>query len=346
MKLSVSLELVWQLAAREAIAGEFAEIEPEHMFMAVLKFSEMPSQGMANLGIAPEVATLLSSDVEAVRQELESCSIDSTQVRRKLRTLLGKGGAPYSGGAMHRSPDSRTLFTTAATLAAETRSSTMTAVHILKALTATPTARIAQTINTSPQPPNRPPLALPQINALGRDLCAPAASSKDMTASRETRQAECRALLQALGQQGRKSILLLTDQDQTAMDVVVAAAQAIATKKAPQPLQKRRLIDVSTLADWLSTEKRQAITKLFAETSSAPEVILYLPPIPFQDHPAAWSDCDAFLKSYWKDGSVQCISRMGPESYERLIKKDKSWKQMVEVLYIRDTTQETLPQEL
>lgn len=109
MKVSASIELSWQLAGREAIAGEFGQIEPEHFFAAVLKLAELPVEDVGNFAPGANVARELAAEVNTIRQELESRSIDSIRVRRALRARLGKGGAPYDGGENHRSQASKDL---------------------------------------------------------------------------------------------------------------------------------------------------------------------------------------------------------------------------------------------
>ena len=98
MKASVSIELLWQLAAQEAIVGEFAEIEPEHFFAAMLKFAELPVEELGHLVRGGRVPRELATEVDSVREELDSREIDSTRVRRELRARLGKGGNPYHWG--------------------------------------------------------------------------------------------------------------------------------------------------------------------------------------------------------------------------------------------------------
>ena len=346
MKLSVSVELVWQLAAREAMAGEFREIEPEHVFAAVLKFSEMPPQLMGNLGVDADVAALLTSDVQAVRQEILSHSIDSTSVRRQLRTLLGKGGNPYTGGALHRSQSSRNVFSTAATLAEESHSETLAAVHLLKALLASPTSAMNQVLSPSSSPATQSPKSLPRIDAHGRDLSKLATEGRIDSGTR--RQAECKAILQSLQQANRKSILLITNHDEAAHAVVCSVASAMAGKESRKPLAGRRIIDVTSVPELLGADpgSQQVAVELLSEAASAPEVLLYLPAIGTTCSNTPRQSYESFLKSHLRNGAVQCIVRTTPDVYEKLAKSDKTWKSMVDVFHIRETPDDSLPQEL
>ena len=122
MKASASIELVWQIATQEAVAAEFAEIEPEHFLAAILKFSELPVDQVGNLAPGADAVREMATAVGKVREELQRRAIDSTRVRRELRVKLGNGGSPPDGGPKHRSQASRDMFDAAARMADEVNS--------------------------------------------------------------------------------------------------------------------------------------------------------------------------------------------------------------------------------
>ncbi len=118
MDTSPGTVLVWSLAAREAMLAEMPEIEPEHLYCALLKVSELAVEEMAGLLQRPSDPAALATEQAAVRAILEARGIDSRQARRGLRQALGKGGPPPAGGTVHRSAASRELFLRAARRAA------------------------------------------------------------------------------------------------------------------------------------------------------------------------------------------------------------------------------------
>lgn len=107
MKISTSIELVIQLASYEAMAGQFGEIEPEHLLAAILEFSELPVNKMDQLAPGAVSVKQLTAEIDAVKKELAARSIDSIQIRRKLRAQKGRGVGAPPGGQMHRSQESR-----------------------------------------------------------------------------------------------------------------------------------------------------------------------------------------------------------------------------------------------
>jgi len=56
MKYATSIALVWKLAEGEAASADFDRIGPEHFFMALLKFSELPVENADDIGLNAEAA--------------------------------------------------------------------------------------------------------------------------------------------------------------------------------------------------------------------------------------------------------------------------------------------------
>jgi hypothetical protein len=241
MKISVSSDLVWKIAIREAATGEFKEIEPDHFCLAVLKFAELSAKGVEEAGAEAELSQHIAGDAQLVREGLQKCGIESTGARRKLRRQLGKGDTPHIGVTIHRSASSRALFESAARLASESGSA-VTPLHLLTALVEAPTPAIEQAVlGKAPEPPS--PTALPLLDKHDRDLVKRLAEEKIQV--KPGIAAQSKALLQALEQKNRKSILLVSHSDDRVADLAAALAGAIAAKGAPDGLKGRRLMDIS-----------------------------------------------------------------------------------------------------
>ena len=80
MKGLKPIELALPLAAKEAAVGGFAEITPGHLLMALCRIGELGPG--ANEGGAE------------LRKEFERLGVEPRRFRRRLRALLGSGGAP------------------------------------------------------------------------------------------------------------------------------------------------------------------------------------------------------------------------------------------------------------
>lgn len=145
MKILSSLDLVVILAANEAVAARRKEIEPEHFFCALLKFSESDEQKLQLTVKDRQLIDILITERDKVREVLKDYPIDTTKVRRQLRKVLGYGNYQYKGGVIHRSKESRQLFMKAI-LDAQKKSEKLNSAHLLKILLEEPTDAMKQVI--------------------------------------------------------------------------------------------------------------------------------------------------------------------------------------------------------
>ena len=121
MDLSPGIEIVWSLAGKEAQIAQMKEIEPEHLFCAVLAFSQMQSAEVMLLEAPMAYKYALIEEIGLVRKSLEEEKINPAQVCEDIRRTLGKGSFPYQGGAVHRSAATRQIFNRASTFSNSSR---------------------------------------------------------------------------------------------------------------------------------------------------------------------------------------------------------------------------------
>ena len=346
MKISVSIQMVWQLAAREAIAAQFNEIQPEHFLEALLKFSELPADKARGIAPAVDVTEMLTAEVQAVRGELEMHQIESTRVRRMLRDQLGKGNSPYDGGDMHREQASRDIFDSAARLADDDGSDTLTANHLLIALLNSPTPAIEKVLEDAAVKPHAYLSRTPLLDQYGED---PGQALVDWDLFPDGfRLAEAKALMRALSERDPKSILLITDDGIASEYTVIRAAQAMAKKDCPTPLKRKRFV---TLRVELPTEENPCETlnllaRILAEGATLNDVILVVPGIKSQPNEKRLNDWGMLLKGKLATCSAICVCVIAPEAYHKWIEKDSTWKHLVRVMWIYGKTNGTVPSEL
>ena len=109
MKYSPVIEIILQLAAREAIAGRHSEIEPDHLLLALLKFSEIDVTAIAGEAGAPALKPI-RDEQQNLKTVLEKRRIDSKLFRRRLRSALGRGDRSPDAAGIHRSGDCKRVF--------------------------------------------------------------------------------------------------------------------------------------------------------------------------------------------------------------------------------------------
>ena len=346
MKVSASIELIMQLAGYEAMAGRFGEIEPEHLLAAILKFSELPVNKMDQLAPGAVSVKQLSAEIDAVKKELTDRSIDSTQVRRKLRTQKGRGTGSPPGGQMHRAQASREIFDVAAKLADDAGSDAMGAKDLLDALLIAPTRTIEQVLGDAVGVKAKKHAETPLLDQHGNDL-APVNAQATMALD-SSRKAECKALIRALAQDVSKSVLLISDNDSVVHAIVTTIAQTTTNKKAPQEFKGKRIKDLTRLESSSSTKQdvSEQLDQILSEAADAQDVILFLPTIGSGQSSTEVKEWADHLKSSLQKRSVQCICRVSPSAYRRWIQKDLEWKRLTKAMWICNEIIGNIPSEL
>lgn len=347
MKVSVSIELVWQLAGHEAVAGAFKEIEPEHFLMALLKLAEMPVAEIEKLGAGTEAVQALTSDVQGVRETLEARGIDSTAVRRALRVALGKGNHKYAGGQMHRAQAARLYFDKAAMLAAEAGSDVLTGRHVLDALLAEPTPAVAKAMAACAAQEKKAPAApkMPLLDAFGKDLRARKQPEEDGEPG--ARLAEAKAVVQVLAQPHRKWVLLETVSNTLVGEVLTSVAQLLEAKDVPAGLKGKKLVDVSEIEvtgkkGESNMDRLQTMMKEAAETKN---VILVLPGLEPQSQTGKPSDWASRLQAAGGNVACQFVARLAPELRSEL-EKDRVWRKTAQIVTLQEKKPGSIPSEL
>lgn len=342
MKVSASIELVMQLAAQEAIAGEYEEIGPEHLLMGMLKFAELPVDELEKICPKAGAVRQLTVEVEMVGKELKARRISATEVRRRLRSILSSGGKPYEGGTVHRSRACREAFDAAAKVAGDCRSEGILIVHLLEAVLRTPTDPIAEALGRRPHRHVETPL----LDEHGRDLPRMAADGR--LPDRNDREAERKVLMRALSQEDVRVILLITDDQDAATAVIEKVAQSVASKDCPQALEGTRIVDLGNVLtpSRKSSEALDLIDRLLAEAACDEQVVVCLPPIEVPVGPDKSKEWPDRLKGARQGGTFRCVVRVSPGAYRRWIGADPSWASLAEPIWIHDSMGSEVPWEL
>ncbi len=355
MDLRPSLNLVWKLAAREMAAGQFKEIEPEHFCMALLKFAELSAAAVEADDEHAAIAQAIAADVESVRESLQKRGIESTRARRTLRVQLGKGATPHHhDGQVHRSAASRALFESAANLAQVSGCDAVTPLHLLAALVRSPTPAIAQAVferaAASPQL-----VALPVLDKHGKDLVKEA--SEGRLKADPAAEVASKAVLQILLQKERKSILLVSDEDDLAEGVAITIACTMAGKEPPTGLKGRRLIDIAApnrrnprkgirLHSEAEAVELERLRQFLAEAASRPEIILLVPPLEVKSESAGRGQMASLLQEILVQGKAQFICRVPPKIFTEHLGKDAVWKRRTEAVWLEKDIAGSIPREL
>ena len=333
MKVSTLSTIVWQLALAEAVAAEFGEILPEHVFTALLKCAELPVEEVANAAPDKKAAKQLAEEVSILREELLGQAIDGKRVRHGVRDKLGKGGIPFDGKQMHRSTECRAIFNKAEKLANDTGDKAIMTFHLLRILLKSPTPVIAQILKSvkSSETTSHQATFLAQI---GVDLthCA----SEDWPPASLEHLAEQKELLNTLAQDGDKSVLLVSDNSDDVRALVLGVAQAISAKNAPRALKGTRIVDVTAVHP--SGEKAEdglkQMERIFREAAHIENLILFVPAVTDERRERDLTQWARQLGLVLSQGSLRCVCQVTKAFYEKHIKNDTTWERSVNVMRV------------
>ena len=128
-ELSAGASLAWHMAAVEAGAAKHQFIGKEHMMAGALSLEKV--LGGENEGITPDMRELLQAECSSIEDVLRAFELDSTQLRRQIRTRLGKGTFKRTEKVVHRSEDCRRVFARAERMAQPGQA---TCLHLLAAI--------------------------------------------------------------------------------------------------------------------------------------------------------------------------------------------------------------------
>lgn len=337
MKLSASTELLWQLAGKEAIAAKFKEIEPEHFWMALLKFAELPVEQTEKIAAGAEAAKQLAADVRTLRDALAKRNIDCTRARREIRAKLGQGKHAFDGGQIHRAPASRDLFDAAARMADE-MNEVITPNHLFQALLIAPSDYVREVLGEAAQASKLPLANTPLLNEHHKDL-------NDPSGHWQEREVEKNALVQALAQPKCRCVFFVSDNDRHVSSVVFNLAHTLS--KCAETLKDHPVFNLVALkpAGQGENELLDLWERLFAEATGTHKAILYIPPLEMSEESRVreWLHV---VKEWLGKGGFRCVGRISPEVYLKWIKPDPAWRSLSQSMWIQRESQMELPREL
>jgi ATP-dependent Clp protease ATP-binding subunit ClpC len=330
-----------QLAGQEAVAGRAGEIRPEHILLALLKLAELPVRELGGVASGADAIGQVTGEVQALRDDLARRGVDSTQARRRLRAELGRGTCEHSPSPIHRSEAAKRAFGEAARLAHEEHASTMAAIHLLKALLANPTPAMVKVLGDGACQKAAGHGASPLLDRYGKDLTRLAREGK-LTAV-QGRSAETEALLGFLASNSRPVAFLVTESDDVARGVVVAAAGAISCGKAAPSLKDYRILDVSDICRPDTAEGLARLQGMLKEAASS-NIVLLLPAITNMARKV--NEWVTVLRTSIEERQAKIICRVSADAYAAMLARDPAWKRLAQPIWLRERADYEVPQEL
>lgn len=139
---TLCVALTWQIAAEEAAGARQEYIEPEHLFIGLCKLvSFTQPEELRRLGLPDSEAAPVKAEIDTLQGLFARFNVDPVNTRRELRQRKATGilglkifDRPREGRIIHRSPQTRQVFTRATELARDANAQMTTVTHLLGAL--------------------------------------------------------------------------------------------------------------------------------------------------------------------------------------------------------------------
>ena len=345
-----SLQITWPLAAQEAILGEFSYIEPFHLFLAALKFAEVEDEKMQSVAGDSGTAKELLAERNSLQALLRTHSITvpeaSRPIRRGLRRQLGRGGHPHDGRQpIHRSEATREVFKKAEGIARTSNASQLTTSHLLQALFESPPKEVRTILASAGIRLIRTYPDTPAINKYGRLLGVATAGSRSAGQTEQTenfmKDAVGKVVLEVLGNQSRKGVLLIQKAKRTPGQVAENLALYLrqASVQPPVPLERIYEIDFASppwqaMAD-KPRDMENTIRSIFDEAVRSTDLALFFKDLPGLFTWPGGKNCPALIRERIAKG-IHCIAGTDETGYRKYFEKDSGWKKVFQAVWIHD----------
>lgn len=368
-KLSETANLIWQLGSMEAKSAAFQYIQPEHLFMGITSLSKIIAY-LKDKNINKNIVEETSSEKETIEKVFQAFSLDSTQLRRKLRKIMGSGKYHHTDDVVSRSVDCKKVFDRASKIAVSNNRN-IDGLCLLSAIMVSPGKQItslfkeenvalsdfqnmidgllkykSDDVELDPEVKNdSSDTKTPFLNTYGSDLTAKAKEGK--LGPFIGRRKELLQILQTLARRSKNNPVLIGEAGVGKTAVVEALALRCVEGKDPQLLGDKRIIELNmgtlTAGTKYRGEFEERITKIIEETKMAGNVILFIDELHLLVGAGkAGGNMDAanIMKPALARGGFHCIGATTFSEYRRYIEADPALERRFEKVIVNEPTRD------
>lgn len=344
MEPSLSIQIIWPLAAEEAISSAFESIEPVHLFSAALKFVELEEAQCAKMLNNATIAELLVRERDVARARLLEHGIKvpdaSTEIRHALRRRFGKGGYGHrQGRTIHRSDASREMCNRAEESAQMAARRRWEVVDLLECLLQAPGTKIAGVLAQYGAAAGDSGCETPLLDEYGREVKGSMDAVSPTQASLAKSDPVCKVIVEHLFDMRARNVLLIQAGKRTPRDVVESLAAWFGGNSPPKGAMGKRIVEVSLAA--LAHETKTAdevedrMAGLLREAVQGGNVILWLSA--FHLYLAVRDPgIIALLKGRLSRGEFLMIASTEEEKYLALVKADRTWQSLFQPVWLHN----------
>lgn len=360
-KMTAAAGLAWQIAAAEAASARHPFIEREHLLIGVCSLHKTMSFVRFVKAESLPLAEI-RAEADLVEEMLAGMGINSTTLRRGVRSRLRPGHTRHIDQVVHRSDACRDIFHRANEIAAAEGSGETSAFHLLTAIFSDPGPILSAVLTGAgiqpgaiqPEPPpilpldEKPssrgenattmvtepetaPTNTPMLDRFGRDITRAAREGRllPFVESERTRNT-LRQLLKVLVMPTKNNPVLVGEAGVGKTAIVEALAERVATGRDRRVLAGKRVVELSMAELVAGTKYRgefeERLTRVIDEIRGHPEVILFIDEfhtvVGAGRAEGAPMDAGNIMKPALARGELRCIGATTITEYRRCVEKD------------------------
>ncbi len=369
-ELSISASLAWQIAAGEVTAAHHQLIGKEHILMGICSLEKVLMLNPEETALKPQNHQAVQAEYNVIEDVLHRFELNSTQLRRQLRTKLGQGNYKHAEKVVHRSEACKQVFTRAEDSTAFVRE--INCLHLLAAILEDPGRVISQVLNEAGVKPGdlrecalafanqeqrrdqEPVEVHPGVHKVaqggthyldryGRDLTQEAREGK--LGPFIGRRKELLQVIQTLARRTKNNPVLVGEAGVGKTAIVEALALRVAEGKDPHVLAGKTIIELNISALVGGTKYRgefeERLARIIEEARTHPDVIVFIDEL----HNVVGAgraegslDAANLMKPALARGDLRCIGATTIGEYRRYIESDAALERRFEKVIVNEAS--------
>jgi ATP-dependent Clp protease ATP-binding subunit ClpC len=358
-KISLGIQVAWEIAVKEASYSGYSEIEPEHFFLGILKLIDIANKlNKVYPSLSEEIATEIKKEAEPIQQVFNDLKYDITGLRRSFRELLKQEKTNDKDEVLHRSKSSKDLFLQL--FSGKYSNNPPNMLHFILLLLESKNNKISlyadklkisnndllEKIKDKLKNTDTNRLNSLLISQVGRNLSILASEGKLKPVI--GREKEIRDLARVLLQKEKKNALIIGEAGVGKTAVVEGLALAILNGNVPEILKSKIIIEIAMSNIVAGTKYRgefeEKVKKIIDELKLHNEIVLFIDEIHTvvgAGSSGGAEDASNMLKPAMARGEIQLIGATTIKEYRKYIEKDSAFERRFQILKIDEPDQAT-----
>ena len=360
-RLSIAVDIVWQIAAWEAVAAGYQFIEKEHVVIGILSLSKVAAGSPADMKLDRKQWNMICAEWAAFQEVFLALSLDATSLRRDLRKQVSKESQPPIEKVIHRSPECKAFFQIASALAEDAKEGS--SLHLLAAIVGEPGSVLSALLSTQgikisdfkklliERGAQGFKLPVEEILHEGKPKSFLKKFGKDLTQLAEEgklgpfvgRREELLQVIQTLARNTKSNPVLVGEAGVGKTAIVEALAMRLIEDKGPEFLKGSRIIELNMGVLVAGTSYRgefeERLTKIIQEATIQKKNILFIDEIHTLIGTGKISggmDAAQILKPALSRGDLRCIGATTVAEYRRNIETDPALERRFEKVMVEE----------